>query len=206
MAIRFIYFDLGNVLLHFSHRRVCEQMGALSGHSPDRIWEVVFASALQQRYEAGQITGEQFYEEYCSAIGSRPDYRKLLVAASDIFTVNAAILPLLAQLKAAGYRLGILSNTCLAHWEHCIERRYSVISQIFDVYALSFELQTSKPDLAIYLAAAELAGVASNDVFFTDDLSANIEGAKKAGFDAVLFSTVPKLAAELALRGIVCNY
>jgi FMN phosphatase YigB (HAD superfamily) len=206
MAIRFVYFDLGNVLLHFSHRRACEQMGALSGHSADQIWEIVFKSDMQKQYEAGQITGEQFYETYCAAIGSRPDYRRLLAAASDIFTVNPAILPLLAQLKAGGHRLGILSNTCLAHWEHCVERRYNVISQIFDVYALSFQLQTSKPDTQIYLAAAELAGVMPQDVFFTDDLPENIEGAKKAGFDAVLFSTVPKLAAELSERGICCNY
>jgi HAD superfamily hydrolase (TIGR01509 family) len=206
MSIRFIYFDLGNVLLNFSHRQACEQMGAVSAVSADQVWEIVFASSLEQRFESGEISDQQFYEEYCTAIGSKPDYEALLLAGSDIFTVNAAMLPLLAQLKAAGYRLGILSNTCRAHWNHCIARRYSVVSSIFDCYALSFELLACKPEAKIYHRAAALADVEPHEIFFVDDLLANVQGAKQAGFEAVLYASVPQLAAALAEREIRCNY
>ena len=66
-------------------------------------------------------------------------------AASDIFEMNVSILPLVACLERAGYRLGILSNTCRSHWEHC-RRRFRIVAESFSVYALSYEIHAMKPD------------------------------------------------------------
>ena len=56
-------------------------------------------------------------------------------AGNDIFTLNASILPVVGQLAEAGYRLGILSNTCEGHWEHCL-RPLPLLAEDFSVYAL----------------------------------------------------------------------
>ena len=50
------------------------------------------------------------------------------------------------------------------------------------------------------------AGVAPQDVFYVDDLSANVEGAKRVGFDAVLYTTPAAYAEELRRRDIRFNY
>jgi glucose-1-phosphatase len=206
MAIRFLYFDLGNVLLNFSHRQACEQMGAVSGVSADMVWKVVFESKLEHRFESGEIKDEQFYEEFCAGVGSKPDYDALLRAGSEIFSVNAPILPLVAQLRAGGHRMGILSNTCRPHWNYCVHRNYGVVRQMFSTFALSYEIGACKPSPKIFLAAAALARVEPNEIFFTDDIPSHIEGAREAGFDAVLYTSVPALAAALRERGILCNY
>ena len=206
MAIRFLYFDLGNVLLNFSHRQACEQMGEVSGVSADKVWEVVFESSLEHRFESGEIDDQQFYEEYCTGIGAKPEYDALLRAGSEIFSVNAPILPLVAQLKAGCHRLGILSNTCRAHWSYCIHRRYGLLRNVFETYALSFEIGACKPNPKIFLAAAELARVEPEEIFFVDDIPSHIESAREVGFDAVLYTSVPALAAALTERGILCNY
>ena len=65
---------------------------------------------------------------------------------------------------------------------------------------------TPKPESQTYRAAAELAGAAPEEIFFTDDRPENVGAARRAGFDAVVFTTARRLAADLAVRGVEWNY
>ena len=107
------------------------------------------------------------------------------------------MVPLVSQFRAAGHRMGILSNTCRSHWEYCA-RRYRILTTLFDVAALSFEIHAVKPERAIFLAAAELAGCDPEEIFFVDDTPGHVDGARAAGYDAVAFLSPPQLAAEFA--------
>ena len=202
----FLYFDLGNVLLNFDHRLACRQMGEVAGAPAEKIWDVVFASDLELRYEAGEISDREFYETFCRETDTRPDYEALLLAGSAIFTPNLSIFPIVAALDAAGYRLGILSNTCPGHWAYCRGGRYGLIDLAFDVYALSYELGACKPSPKIFAGAAALAGVPPQEIFFVDDIAGHVAGARAAGFDAVQYTTTPALAADLRNRGLEFNY
>ena len=104
----------------------------------------------------------------------------------------------------AGHRLGVLSNTCAAHWNYCLPR-YTLLRK-FEVYALSFEIGAMKPDPTTYRAAADLAGAAPEEIFFTDDRPENVEAALAAGYDAVPFTTAARLADDLRRRGVEFNY
>jgi FMN phosphatase YigB (HAD superfamily) len=253
MADRFLYFDLGNVLLNFDHRLACRQMAEVSGVDPERVWQFVFETDLELRYEAGEITTDQFYETFCRETGTRPDRAALIDAAAAIFELNLSIVPLVTQLAAAGHRMGVLSNTNEIHWEYCTARgqgpgtrgqadsglrrtgelvqsiqagdhgnklessgpnlsasialsRFALLTDCFEVFALSFQLKSCKPAPEIYRAAAELAGVSPRDVFYVDDREENVEGARAAGFDAVRYTGTSELARELRRRGVCCNY
>jgi len=199
----FLYFDLGKVLLEFSVPRMCQQIGAVAGVTVERVKEVVFDSHLQGRYERGEITTEEFCEAFCKLTGAKVDWAALTLAASDIFELNTSMLPVIGQLQAAGHRMGILSNTCAGHWAYCWAR-FRLLQEAFSVYALSYELKAAKPDLTIYLEAARLAGVTPSEVFYTDDLLVNVEGARAAGFDAVLYSSTPQLIRDLHERKLWC--
>jgi len=203
---RFLYFDLGNVLLNFDHRQACRQMGDVAGVSADKVWDVVFASDLELRYEAGELDDRQFYEAFCQATDSRADFDKLLLAGSEIFTPNFSMSPLVAALDAARYPLGILSNTCPGHWRYCSDGRFGLLTEAFHIYALSYELRACKPAAKIFEGAAKLAGVPAEEIFFVDDVAANVAGAKAAGFDAVQYTTTPQLVADLRARGVQFNY
>jgi len=203
---RFLYFDLGNVLLKFDHHLACRQMGEAAGVSAEKIWEVVFATDLELRYESGAIGNQEFYEIFCQQTGTRPDLDALLRAGSAIFSPNASIFPVVGALDSAGYRLGILSNTCPGHWDYCSGGRYGLIQQAFDVYALSYELGACKPDAKIFAGAAELAGVPPHEIFFVDDILKHVTAARAAGYDAVQYTTTPALVADLRQRGLVFNY
>jgi HAD superfamily hydrolase (TIGR01509 family) len=202
---KFLYFDLGKVLVDFSVQQMCRQMSAASGAAPEQVWQALFNDQLQKQYELGRISGQEFYETFCQKTGTRPDYHALETAASDIFVLNLAVVPLVAHLRQAGYPLGILSNTCRSHWEHC-RRRFRILAEDFDVCALSFEIGACKPEPAIFEAAAAAAGAAADEIFFVDDFAENVAGARAAGLDAVPYTTAAELAADLRKRGVRFNY
>ncbi len=201
----FFYFDLGRVLVDFSIENMLARVAGAAGITPEDAREALFGAGLQLEYERGRLTTEEFYEEFCREAGVRPDPGVLCHAAADIFTLRRCMLPLVTQLHEAGYRTGILSNTSDLHWEHCY-RRYSVLRESFDVYALSYRIGHWKPEPEIYTAAAALAGVSPQEVFFVDDHPANVDGARAAGFDAVPYTTTAQLAADLRSRAARFNY
>ncbi len=205
MAVRFIYFDIGNVLLHFDNRLACRRVAALAGVDPEAVWQAWFGSQLWVENELGQADGRGLCARLSALVGAELDYEEFALASSAIFTVNVPVKTIAAQLRAAGYRLGLLSNTNELHWNYFTDGRYAMLPGWFEQHALSFRLGQMKPGAEIYRSAATLAGVAPGEVFYTDDILANVEGAREAGFDAVHFTTAARLADELRTRGIRIN-
>jgi glucose-1-phosphatase len=203
---RFLYFDLGNVILNFDHRLAARQMGQVAGVPADKVWNVVFATDLEHRYESGEIGDREFYEAFCRQTGTRPDFDALLLAGSEIFTPNASIIPVIGALQAAGYPMGILSNTCPGHWDYCGRGRYGIIESAFHTFALSYQLGSCKPSPKIFEGAAKLAGFPPREIFFVDDVADNVAGARQAGFDAVQYTSTLRLVADLRERGLHFNY
>jgi HAD superfamily hydrolase (TIGR01509 family) len=69
---------------------------------------------------------------------------------------------------------------------------------LFDVQVYSCDLGLVKPDEAIYDRLIEELAVAPARILFVDDIGANVEGAKRAGLQAVLFESEPQLRDFLA--------
>ncbi len=203
---RFIYFDMGNVLLWFDHQRAARQMADVTGVSKERIWEIVFDTGMNLEYERGDLTSRQFFDKFCEQAGVTADYDAVAFAASDMFSLNVPMAAVATSLKCARKRIGILSNTCEWHWDFIAPKRFRVIRDLFEVHALSYRMKLLKPEPEIYTAAAELAGVEPGEIFFTDDRPENIEAAREAGFDAEPFSTAAATVKQLRERGVQFNY
>lgn len=204
MRPKFIYFDLGKVLVDFSFEQMCRQMGNVAGIEPRQV-QSVLAAGLQADYETGKLDSHAAHEVFCRQTGTRPEFDAFSQACNDIFTPIDSMLPVVAQLYHAGHRLGILSNTCEGHWNHCL-RRYGMLREFFSVYALSYEISAVKPDAAIFYKAAEIAGCRPEEIFYTDDLAGHVAGARSVGIDAVVYTSTPGLVRELKMRGVEVNY
>jgi len=189
----FVYFDLGNVLLHFDHGLAFRSMARIAGVPPELIGRVVLDSDLQTRYETGLISGEEFVAEIAEQLGRPLDTPEMLRAAADMFIPNHLILPALEHLQSLGIPIGLLSNTCAAHWEWIVAQRYPQVVDRFHPVILSFEVQRMKPDLEIYQIAAEAAGRRPEEIYFTDDREENVTGARNAGWQAEPFTSADRL-------------
>lgn len=204
MPIKFIYFDLGRVLLDFTHERGFEQIATVAELTPDQVRVALFDSGLSDRYETGEISTAQFHEEFCSSAGTSIAVEKLTTAWSDIFDLKPETVAIAANLKSAGTRIGILSNTCEAHWLFAA-KKFRVLSQLFDPVITSYDAKSMKPDSNIYKSAAKAAHCAPSELFFVDDREENVEGARKVGWHAELFESALKLASDLERLGVEFN-
>ncbi len=199
--VEFIFFDLGNVLVNFSHERACRQMAEVAETEIETIREVVFDGGLQSKYERGQLSTNEFLEVFSEETGSSPDQNLFLEAASDIFELNLRMMPLVCRLARAGIPIGILSNTCETHWEFLC-KRFPGLIEMFPIKVLSFEVGSAKPDFEIYERAKEIAGVPMERIFFTDDRRDNVAGAGMAGMNAYMFESVAKTRKVLRKSGV----
>lgn len=205
MPIRFLYFDMGNVLLSFSHEKAAAQMAAVAGITHQRAWEIVFERGLEWDYERGAVNCGQFHHLFCRAANCRADLDALDQAGSAIFELIPRMQPLLAALRRSGRRMGVLSNTSPSHWRY-VTGRFCFLSEFFCRHALSYEVGLMKPDPGIYEVAEEMAGFRGGEIFFTDDRPENVAAARARGWDAVLFTSPADLAAALEARRILVDY
>jgi putative hydrolase of the HAD superfamily len=195
----FMYFDLGNVLLFFDHGLAIRSMAKIAGVAPAKMRSLIMDSDLQIEYETGLISGEEFIERIAAGLGKSLDSREMLQAAADMFIPNLQILPVIEHVKQAGVPIGLLSNTCQAHWEWILEQRYASVVDHFGPIVLSYEAKSMKPDSQIYRVAEQHAGCPPEKIFFVDDRHDNVEGARKAGWMAEPFTSADRLMDQIRL-------
>jgi FMN phosphatase YigB (HAD superfamily) len=94
----------------------------------------------------------------------------------------------------------LFSNTNEEHWDFLLRATDGRLQRL-EPY-LSHEMGCTKPSLRSFEIVAEKAGVDPARSIFFDDLMANVEGARRAGFQAELFESEAKLAALLQGRGV----
>ncbi len=111
-----VFFDLGNVLLFFSHKKMCMQIARVYETSAEIIHDLLFRKKLAERYEEGELDSEMLHAILCKTLKKQVSLIDFLHAASDIFEPNSALFPIVQALKKNHVQLILLSNTCEAHY------------------------------------------------------------------------------------------
>lgn len=198
--LRTVVFDLGNVLLHFSHERMCRQIGDVCGKNWDDVWKRLFDDGWELDFERGKLSPEQFHQRFERWTGHGVDFDRLRTAASDIFTLNEPIVPLVDALKAQGLRLVLLSNTHVWHIDH-VRRHWDILDR-FDDLVLSFEARAVKPEPAIFETLLSQLHCPPDEAFYTDDIARYVEVGRSFGLDAEVFTDTIALRKHLVSRGV----
>jgi epoxide hydrolase-like predicted phosphatase len=108
---------------------------------------------------------------------------------------NVPMLDELAAVRAAGYRMGLLTNNVLEwgpRWRPMVP-----IDELFDDVVDSAHVGLRKPDPAIYALTCERLGVSATECVFIDDFANNCEAAEAAGMTVVCFQDTDNAIAEL---------
>jgi FMN phosphatase YigB (HAD superfamily) len=198
---KFVYFDLGNVLLYFDHDLAFRRMARIANVTPTEIRKAIMDTELQIEYETGLITGKDFVDRIAEHLDRKLDTQSMLEAAADMFIANVHILPVLERVRSLGLPMGLLSNTCEAHWNWIVEMGYPQVKDWFSPVILSFEAKSMKPDHGIYALAEAKAGFAKGEIFFTDDRHDNIEAAKHRGWQTDVFVNADRLMRTIESWG-----
>ena len=199
--IKAIFFDLGKVLVDFSVERACRQIAAVTKTDSSAVNSLLFASGLETQFELGNVSTDDLHKRFESALGCKIDRAELILASSDIIELLPSSVQLLQDLRIKfNGPLLLLSNTNEIHWDF-IQTRWN-FTQLFDHRILSYQVNSMKPDPAIYFKALETSGCSPANCFFTDDLTENVSAAIALGIDAVRFSSAQQIRKELEQRGV----
>lgn len=201
---RVLVFDLGKVIVEFSVEKACHQLAKVAGGiKADLVKSFLFEDGLEYRFEAGEFDFFQLHHLFEQRFDRSISPMELRHAAADIFTPISPTIDILKNLRTnyeSKIPMVLLSNTNEVHWDY-IEKNWS-ISSFFDHTVLSYEEKCLKPDEKIYRSVLKKTGVDAYDCFFVDDLKANIDAAKKLGFDAAIFTNSEALRHDLIARGL----
>lgn len=185
--IEFVYFDLGNLLVSFDPNIACDNLVERFGVQKQQAWEAIYDSGVQDRFEHGHVSGEEFAEQIREFFGGDEKCMPtagLLDAVSDMFTPIDVMAEVLNRVRENGFGVGLLSNTCHAHWDWIRRQSYLMNQFRFDATVLSFEEGAMKPDSVIYEVAEERAGVPAKSLLFLDDKPENISAALSRDWQA----------------------
>ncbi|TWU42712.1 HAD family hydrolase [Novipirellula artificiosorum] len=186
--IEFVYFDLGNVLLSFDPERALTNMASGLGTTAREVEQSLYLSGLQDRYEHGEVTGEQVATILRNQFGrSEADLTTaaFLEAGSDMFTPIESMIETVTQVQRSGIRCGLLSNTCQSHWDWVNRPTWPVAAISWATQILSCEVGAMKPNPVIYEAAEKAAGTRPDQILFLDDREENVIAAMDRGWNAV---------------------
>lgn len=202
-AIKTLLCDMGNVLVFFSHERMCRQIAEVCDCHAVEMREHLFDSALQWKFERGFMDEVQLHACLEQIFQKRISLPDLIRASANIFELNAGMLPVLTALKQRGLRLVLLSNTCISHvtW---IRSRWDVLDR-FDHLVLSYEVGAIKPEEPIYLAALREIRCRPEECLYIDDIAAYVERGRTFGLQGEVFTTTEHFVQTLLRYGIQMN-
>jgi epoxide hydrolase-like predicted phosphatase len=183
LKVRAVVFDLGKVLVDFDYGIAVRKLAENSVASVEEIRHVIDQSPLLFRYEGGQMSTQDFFEEVRRLIGFRSEFPEFAAAFADIFSEMPEMIQLQAELRARGLPTFILSNTNDIAVRH-IRRRFPFFAE-FTGYVLSYEQNALKPHRKIYEITEQHAGVSGGEILFLDDRAENVEGAGKLGWQTI---------------------
>ena len=203
MTIKTCLFDMGNVLLYFSHDRMCTNAVTVSGASEAQVRDILLTSGLQWQLERGEISEREFHEGFERQLHVTVDFDELKHAVADIFQLNHSIVPLLAELKQLGVRLVLLSNTSITHLQF-IQNNFDVLNS-FDALTTSFQAGVLKPESDIYEDALNKANCEPNECFYTDDIEEYVIAARNFGINAEVYTKTSNTRNALQSLGITVS-
>ncbi|MBK5292174.1 MAG: HAD family phosphatase [Acidobacteriia bacterium] len=198
--IKTVIFDLGGVIVPFDFDRAYTQMELICGLPSVEIRRRIGATDIAMRLESGQVGSHDFVSELGRMLDCEIEYSNFCQLWTSIFFPHTLIPESLLEAIRKRHRLLLLSNTNSIHFE-MIRDSYPLL-QHFHHYVLSYEVGAMKPSPRIYQEALRHAQCDPGECFFTDDIPAYVEGARREGIDAVQFEGLEQLRGELLQRGI----
>jgi putative hydrolase of the HAD superfamily len=194
-----IIFDLGRVLVDFDFERWRKALEGFCPYDAVEIRRRIAATDLVERFETGLIEPLDFVAQLSGILDLDIEYAGFCRLWSGIFT-DPLVPEAMLEGLAARYRLVLLSNTNAIHFE-MIRENYPLLRH-FHERILSYEAHAMKPRREIFQAALERCGCSPEECFYTDDIAAYVEAARRLGIDAVQFESLAQLERELKARGI----
>jgi putative hydrolase of the HAD superfamily len=196
---RTVIFDYGEVISLRPTAADRDVIAGLAGVDRDSgpFWRAYFAH--RDGLDQGRAGVAAYWRAIASDIGaSWDDARMHELWTADFrswLSINPGTIEVLADLKAGGTRLALLSNAGPDFGSYL---RHGPLGDFFAACYVSGELKLLKPHLEIYQHVLDDLGISAAGAVFIDNVEANVRGAEALGITCHLFTGVTALRAFLA--------
>ena len=203
--IKGVVFDFGGVMttviMPERVRPIVDELGI-----PWRVLEEGFAK-YRSLMDGDEMTAEEMYAKIWADAGIviTPEVQARILKEdfSSFLYRNEDTLDWMRELKAEGYRIGILTNM-----PRCFASRFREAFADFialaDAMVISGEVHMHKPMREIYDLLRDRIGLPGGELCFVDDSETNCRGAEAAGWKAVRFTSVAECRGQVPeLKGVV---
>jgi 2-haloacid dehalogenase len=186
--IRALVFDLYGTLYDVhSVRSLCDRLYPGQGDAISKMWrqkqlEYTWLRTLMDRYKDFEAATLDALRYTCGTLQLTLDAanEKLLCDEYLRLAPYPEVPAALAQLKAAGFKLAILSNGSRHSIRQVVE--HSGLSSSFDALLSVDELQRFKPHPSVYQLAVDSLGIPASDILFVSSNAWDATGASYFGF------------------------
>jgi FMN phosphatase YigB (HAD superfamily) len=202
-SIEVIFFDLGNVILPFTHFQIAEKLSQFSRREefkdPKRIFSYLFDSeeGVVNPFDDGKMSAPEFFRAVKERLDLCLSFDEFVPIWCNIFVEDPAVTEIILSLKRR-WRLGLLSNTDPLHFHHILSN-FPVI-RAFDKWILSYEVGFKKPAVQIFHKAIEWASAEPEEILYVDDTKENVEVAASLGIESIHFISAAQLKERLRTR------
>lgn len=183
--IKNIILDMGNVLLDYNPcvilDKVCD-----TPEEKELIYKELFQGPEWIQGDYGEINNSRRFEGVSKRVPeSLHEKLRECVEHWDICMKPLEGAKEFCELvKNKGRRIYVLSNACSKFYEYF--PKYFPLEE-FDGVVVSSDVHMIKPDIGIYQYLTEKYGLQPQECLFIDDREENVEGARAAGMEAVVF-------------------
>jgi putative hydrolase of the HAD superfamily len=200
MPIEVVFFDLGNVILPFSHYQIAEKLSRFSQkkefQDPQRIFSYLFdlQKGKINDFDIGKVSPLEFFQSVKRHLDLSITFNEFIPIWNDIFVEDQEVSQIILSLKGR-WRLGLLSNTDPLHFNYILTK--FPIMTTFEKWILSYEVGFKKPAIEIFQKAIEWASVEPQKILFIDDMKEHIEVAVSLGIQGIHFLSAHQLKEAL---------
>ncbi|MCR5403379.1 MAG: HAD family phosphatase [Butyrivibrio sp.] len=199
-AINTVVFDIGNVLTDFGWEPFLRRKG-FDDEMVERIGNATTRSATWNELDRGVLTTQEIIDGFvANDPGIEKEIRYAFSDLSGILVARERTVPWIRALKAAGYKVLVLSNYSKQAEEACPEA-IAFLSEV-DGGILSYKEKVIKPDPEIYKRLCERYDLIPERTVFIDDTERNIIAARNLGWHGIVFKNYEQVESELRSMGV----
>jgi len=207
--INAVVFDLGRVIADFDHMKSCRSLSSFSDLSPEQIYQKIFKSNLEKRFDQGELSPSDFYQEIGRIIKANNEltFSSFYEIWGNIFSENPEIKTVLKKIKPE-IKIFLFSNTNKIHWHYISQ--IEVIKSYF-VHAkklvLSFQVGYRKPDPRAFQEVILRCKNDPPDILYIDDIPEYIKVFEKLGGHGIVYNCqtdpIERLTKELSYFNVL---